>query len=307
MSSMDAVTSTKKLIQQAAKWGHKAIAITDHGVVQAFPEAMGAAKGKDIKILYGVEGYLVEDSEDIIQDANDKELSQTFVVFDIETTGFSNTNDKITEIGAVKVENFKVVDKFSELINPQKDISYKIQELTGITNDMVKDKPTIDEVLPKFIEFIGDSVLVAHNAEFDMSFISEKCRQQNIEFKNKSIDTLTLARVLLPELKRHRLNVVAKALGVPLLNHHRAVDDAQATALIFIKFLEMLDNKGAKTLQQVNEVLGKVDYTKLGTSHITLIAKNYTGLKNLYKIVSDAHVNHFYRAPRILKSGSRKV
>ena len=302
MSSMDAVTSTKKLIQQAAKWGHKAIAITDHGVVQAFPEAMGAAKGKDIKILYGVEGYLVEDSEDIIQDANDKELSQTFVVFDIETTGFSNTNDKITEIGAVKIENFKVVDKFSELINPQKDISYKIQELTGITNDMVKDKPTIDEVLPKFIEFIGDSVLVAHNAEFDMSFISEKCRQQNIEFKNRSIDTLTLARVLLPELKRHRLNVVAKALGVPLLNHHRAVDDAQATALIFIKFLEMLDNKGAKTLQQVNEVLGKVDYTKLGTSHITLIAKNYTGLKNLYKIVSDAHVNHFYRAPRILKS-----
>ena len=135
---------------------------------------MGAAKGKDIKILYGVEGYLVEDSEDIVQDANDKELSQTFVVFDIETTGFSNTNDKITEIGAVKIENFKVVDKFSELINPQKDISYKIQELTGITNDMVKDKPTIDEVLPKFIEFIGDSVLVAHNAEFDMSFISEK-------------------------------------------------------------------------------------------------------------------------------------
>ncbi|MBQ6632105.1 MAG: PHP domain-containing protein, partial [Romboutsia sp.] len=177
MSSMDAVTSTKKLIQQAAKWGHKAIAITDHGVVQAFPEAMGAAKGNDIKILYGVEGYLVEDSEDIVPDANDKELSQTFVVFDIETTGFSNTNDKITEIGAVKIQNFKVVDRFSELINPQKDISYKIQELTGITNDMVKDKPTIEEVLPKFIEFIGDSVLVAHNAEFDMSFISEKCRQ----------------------------------------------------------------------------------------------------------------------------------
>ena len=302
MSSMDAVTSTKKLIQQAAKWGHKAIAITDHGVVQAFPEAMGAAKGNDIKILYGVEGYLVEDSEDIVQDANDKELSQTFVVFDIETTGFSNTNDKITEIGAVKIENFKIVDKFSELINPQKDISYKIQELTGITNDMVKDKPTIEEVLPKFIEFIGDSVLVAHNAEFDMSFISEKCRQQNIEFKNKSVDTLTLARILLPELKRHRLNVVAKALGVPLLNHHRAVDDAQATALIFIKFLEMLEKKGAKTLQQVNEVLGKIDYTKLGTSHITLIAKNYVGLKNLYKIVSDAHVNHFYRSPRILRS-----
>lgn len=302
MSSMDALCSTKKLIERAAKWGHKAIAITDHGVVQAFPEAMGAAKANDIKVLYGVEGYLVEDSKDIIEDANDKELSQSFVVFDIETTGFSNTNDKITEIGAVKIENFEIVDNFSELINPQKDISYKIQELTGITNDMVKDKPTIEEILPKFMEFIGDSVLVAHNAEFDIGFIREKCRQQNIEFNNKSIDTLTLARILLPDLKRHRLNVVAKALGVPLLNHHRAVDDARATALIFQKFLDMLVKKGANTLKEVNEILGKVDYTKLGTNHITLLAKDYTGLKNLYKIVSDAHVNHFYRAPRILKS-----
>ena len=221
---------------------------------------MNAAKAHGIKVLYGVEGYLVEDDALIIEDANNKPLTQSFVVFDIETTGFSNTNDKITEIGAVKIENFKVVDKFSELINPQKDISYKIQELTGITNDMVADKPTIEEVLPKFIEFIGDSVLVAHNAEFDMGFIAEKCRQQNIKFNNKSVDTLTLARVLLPELKRHRLNIVAKALGVQLLNHHRAVDDAQATALIYIKFLEMLEKKGATTLSEVNEILGKIDY-----------------------------------------------
>lgn len=302
MSSMDALCPVKKLVERAAAWGHKAIAITDHGVVQAFPDAMNAAKASGIKILYGVEGYLVEDDALIIEDANDKPLTQSFVVFDIETTGFSNTNDKITEIGAVKIENFKVVDKFSELINPQKDISYKIQELTGITNDMVKDKPTIEEVLPKFIEFIGDSVLVAHNAEFDMGFISEKCRQQNIEFNNKSVDTLTLSRILLPDLKRHRLNVVAKALGVPLLNHHRAVDDAQATAFIYIKFLEMLDKKGASTLSEVNDVLGKIDYQKLGTNHITLVAQNYTGLKNLYKMVSDAHVNHFYRSPRILRS-----
>ena len=302
MSSMDAVCPTKKLVERAAKWGHKAIAITDHGVVQAFPDAMNAAKAHGIKVLYGVEGYLVEDDALIIEDANDKPLTQSFVVFDIETTGFSNTNDKITEIGAVKIENFKVVDKFSELINPQKDISYKIQELTGITNDMVADKPTIEEVLPKFIEFIGDSVLVAHNAEFDMGFIAEKCRQQNIKFNNKSVDTLTLARVLLPELKRHRLNIVAKALGVQLLNHHRAVDDAQATALIYIKFLEMLEKKGATTLSEVNEILGKIDYQKLATNHVTLIAKNYTGLKNLYKIISDSHVNHFYRAPRILRS-----
>ena len=302
MSSMDALCSTKKLVKQAAAWGHKAIAITDHGVVQAFPEAMDAGKANNIKILYGVEGYLVEDNLPVIQNANDKELSQTFVVFDLETTGFSNKNDKITEIGAVKVENFKIVDRFSQLINPQKDISYKVQELTGITNDLIKDKPTIEEILPKFVEFIGDSVLVAHNASFDMGFMQQKCREQNIEFKNTSVDTLTLARTLLPHMKRFRLNLIAKELGIPLLNHHRAVDDAEATAHIFIKFLEMIKKKGGEKLSDVNEILGDIDYTKLTTNHVTLIAKNQVGIKNLYKIVSDAHINHYHRAPRILKS-----
>lgn len=302
MSSMDALCPTKKLVKQAATWGHKAIAITDHGVVQAFPEAMDAGKSNNIKILYGVEGYLVEDNLPVIQKANDKDLSQTFVVFDLETTGFSNKNDKITEIGAVKVENFKVVDRFSQLINPEKDISYKVQELTGITNDLIKDKPTIEEVLPKFVEFIGDSVLVAHNADFDMGFMQQKCREQNIEFKNTSVDTLTLARTLLPHMKRFRLNLIAKELGIPLINHHRAVDDAEATAHIFIKFLEMIRKKGGEKLSDVNTILGDIDYTKLRTNHVTLIAKNQIGIKNLYKIVSDAHVNHFYRAPRILKS-----
>lgn len=302
MSSMDALCPTKKLVKQAAAWGHKAIAITDHGVVQAFPEAMDAGKANNIKILYGVEGYLVEDNLPVIQNANDKDLSQTFVVFDLETTGFSNKNDKITEIGAVKVENFKVVDRFSQLINPEKDISYKVQELTGITNDLIKDKPTIEEILPKFVEFIGDSVLVAHNADFDMGFMQQKCREQNIEFKNTSVDTLTLARTLLPHMKRFRLNLIAKELGIPLLNHHRAVDDAEATAHIFIKFLEMIQKKGGEKLSDVNSILGDIDYTKLTTNHVTLIAKNQVGIKNLYKIVSDAHVNHFYRAPRILKS-----
>lgn len=302
MSSMDALCPTKKLVKQAAAWGHKAIAITDHGVVQAFPEAMDAGKANNIKILYGVEGYLVEDNLPVVQNANDKELSQTFVVFDLETTGFSNKNDKITEIGAVKVENFKVVDRFSQLINPEKDISYKVQELTGITNDLIKDKPTIEEILPKFVEFIGDSVLVAHNADFDMGFMQQKCREQNIEFKNTSVDTLTLARTLLPHMKRFRLNLIAKELGIPLLNHHRAVDDAEATAHIFIKFLEMIRKKGGEKLSDVNKILGDIDYTKLKTNHVTLIAKNQVGIKNLYKIVSDAHVNHFYRAPRILKS-----
>ncbi|CEO26834.1 PolC-type DNA polymerase III [Paraclostridium sordellii] len=302
MSSMDAICPTKKLVERAAKWGHQAIAITDHGVVQAFPEAMDAGKKHGIKVIYGVEGYLAEDEVPIVKEPNKKGLDQTFVVFDIETTGFSNTNDKITEIGAVKIENFKVVDRFSELVNPEVDISYKIQELTGITNDLVSDKPTIEEILPKFLDFVGDSVLVAHNAEFDMGFISQKSREQGLEFKNKSVDTLTLARVLLPHLKRHRLNVIAKDLGIPLLNHHRAVDDAEATAHIFIKFLEMLKKQGVEVLSDVNEKLGGLDYTKIATNHITLLAKNYTGLKNLYKIVSDAHVNHFYRAPRILRS-----
>lgn len=302
MSSMDALCNTKKLVKQAATWGHKAIAITDHGVVQAFPEAMDAGKANGIKILYGVEGYLVEDNAPIIRDANDKDLSQTFVVFDLETTGFSNKNDKITEIGAVKVKNFEIVDRFNELINPEKDISYKVQELTGITNDLIKDKPTIEEILPRFMEFVGDSVLVAHNAEFDIGFINQECKEMNIEFKNKSVDTLMLARILLPHLKRFKLNNLTKELGVPLHNHHRAVDDAAATAQIFIKFLDMIEKKGAKKLSDVNEVLGGIDYTKLKTKHITLIAQNLAGIKNLYKIVSDAHVNHFYRAPRILKS-----
>ena len=302
MSSMDALCNTKKLVKQAATWGHKAIAITDHGVVQAFPEAMDAGKANGIKILYGVEGYLVEDNAPIIRDANDKDLSQTFVVFDLETTGFSNKNDKITEIGAVKVKNFEIVDRFNELINPEKDISYKVQELTGITNDLIKDKPTIEEILPRFMEFVGDSVLVAHNAEFDIGFINQKCKEMNIEFKNKSVDTLMLSRILLPHLKRFKLNNLTKELGVPLHNHHRAVDDAAATAQIFIKFLDMLEKKGAKKLSDVNEVLGGIDDTKLKTKHITLIAQNLAGIKNLYKIVSDAHVNHFYRAPRILKS-----
>ena len=302
MSSMDAICSVKGLVSRAAKWGHPAIAITDHGVVQGFPDAMNAAKKEGIKVLYGVEGYLTEDNKDAIEDANDKSLSQEFVVFDLETTGFSNINDKITEIGAVKIRDFEIVHRFSELVNPEKDISYRVQELTGITNEMVKDKPTIEEILPKFMEFVGDDVLVAHNADFDTGFIMQKCKEQGLEYKNKKVDTLMLARIMLPNLKRYKLDKVAKEVGVQLLNHHRAVDDAEATANIFIKFLGMLKKQGVEKLSDVNTVLGKVDYTKLKTHHITLIAKNQTGIKNLYKIVSDAHVNHFYRAPRILQS-----
>lgn len=302
MSSMDAICSAKKLVERAAKWGHKAVAITDHGIVQAFPEAMDAGKKFGIKVLYGVEGYFADNEASIIKNANSLPLSQTFVVFDIETTGFSNKNDRITEIGAVKIENFKIVDRFSELINPEIDIPYKIQELTGITNDLVKDKPNIEEVLPKFMEFVGDSTLVAHNSDFDTGFIREKCSQMDIEYTNEAIDTLSLARILLPKLKRYKLNNIAKELGIPLLNHHRAVDDAEATAQIFIKFLEILQKQGAINLDDINKIYEEIDYTKLNTKHMTILVKNYVGLKNLYKLISNSHINHFYRNPRILKS-----
>ncbi|SHJ44293.1 PolC-type DNA polymerase III [Tepidibacter formicigenes] len=302
MSAMDAVTSASKLIERAAKWGHKAIAITDHGVVQGFPEAMDAAKKYGIKVIYGVEGYLVNDTNPIIKNPNKLPLEQNFVVFDIETTGFSAKNDRITEIGAVKIKNFEIVDRFSVLVNPEKSIPYKVQELTGITNDMVKNEPTIEKIMPEFLEFIKGSVLVAHNADFDIGFIKENCNRLSLEFNNRFIDTIALAKELLPNLKRYKLNIVAKELNVSLENHHRAVDDAEATSEIFIKFLDMLKEKGVSTLNQVNEIFKETDYKKIRTNHITILVKNYTGLKNLYKIISQSHINYFYKNPRIPKS-----
>ncbi len=302
MSAMDAVTSCSKLIERAAAWGHKAIGITDHGVVQGFPEAMEAGKKYGIKVIYGVEGYLINDTKPIIKKPNKLPLEQTFVIFDIETTGFSNKNDRITEIGAVKIENFEIVDRFSALVNPEMEIPYKIQELTGITNEMVKKEPTIKDILPRFLEFVGDAYLVAHNAEFDMGFIKENAQRLSLSFHNGSIDTIALAKVLLPRLKRYKLNIVAKELNVSLENHHRAVDDAQATAEIYIKFLQMLREKGVNTLDEVNTTFKESDYKKIRTNHITILVKNYTGLKNLYKIISKSHINYFYKNPRIPKS-----
>ena len=302
MSAMDAICSTKALVERAASWGHKAIAITDHGIVQAFPEAMEAAQKHKIKVIYGVEGYLVNDINPIIKNANSLTLDQCFIVFDIETTGFSNTNDKITEIGAVKIVNNVVIDKFSMLVNPEKEIPYKIQELTGITNEMVKNELTIDKVLPQFLDFIATSCVVAHNAQFDIGFIKENAKRLGLKFKNESIDTITLAKVLLPNLKRYKLDTVAKELKISLVNHHRAVDDANATGEIFIIFLEMLKDKGAKVLSDVNSIFPNLDYKKLNSNHINIFAKNYEGLKNLYKIISKSHIEYFYKNPRIPKS-----
>lgn len=302
MSAMDSVVPVKKVINTAIEWGHKAIAITDHGVVQAFPDAMNASKGKDIKILYGVEAYLVDDDQEIIADANDLDFNQKFVVFDIETTGFSPINDNITEIGAVLVENGTIVENFSTFVNPEMDISYEIQGLTRITNEMVEDAPKIDEALKKFMDFAEGAVLVAHNADFDTGFISEKCKLVGIDYNHAKIDTLMLARVLLKNIKKFSLDKVCKELNINLSGHHRAVNDAAATAEVFINFIERFKKDGAEKLSDVNKIYGKVDYTKLRPTHAIIFAKNQDGLKSLYEMISDSHIEHFYKTPRILKS-----
>jgi len=302
MSAMDGVSSFTKVCERAKKWGHKAIAITDHGVVQGFPEAMDAAKKFGIKVIYGVEGYLVNDKKPILTNYEKDKKYDKFVVLDIETTGLSPINDMITEIGAVKIVNGQIVEEYNQLINPERDIPHNIVELTGITNDMVKDMPTIDKVLPKFQEFIGDSILVAHNASFDIGFLREQYKRIGRELRNPILDTLELSRNLLPQLKSHKLNTIAKYLNISLINHHRAVDDAKATAEIFIKFLELLRNKGVKNIVDVNDiVLGKNDL-KGESYHIIILVKNLVGLKNLYKLISESHLKYFYKKPRIPKS-----
>ncbi len=303
MSSMDGVCNASDLIKRAADWGHKAIAITDHGVVQAYPEALSAAKKHGIKVIYGIEGYIMNDGSSLILNCNNQTLDDTYVVFDIETTGLSFKHDKITEIGAVKIKAGEVVDKFSALVNPETRIPPKIVELTGITDDMVRGKPNISKVLPEFMDFIGDAPVVAHNASFDTSFIKENCRIQSLEFDNTIVDTLSLSRILVPKLKRYKLNVLAKHFKIKLLKHHRAVDDAVATGEIFIKLISILKDRGINNLGDINRLLsGKVDFTKLDTNHINILVKNYTGLKNLYKLVTHSHLETFYKRPRIPKS-----
>ena len=303
MSSMDGIVPPSKLIAKAAKWGHKAIAITDHGVAQAFPEAMDAGKKHNIKIIYGLEGYLVNDGVGIATGCRGIDFNSTFVVFDIETTGFSSEQDRIIEIGAVKIENGQVIDRFNELINPKISIPYKITELTSISNDMVKDCKTIEDVLPRFLDFVGDSVVVAHNAEFDTGFIKSKCRNLGLKFKNGIIDTLPLARFLFPQLKKHKLNVICDYLKISLESHHRAVDDAKATGDILLKCFDMLKEKDLNSLDQINkEYLKSFDIKKAPTYHVIILAKNQIGIKNLYKLISFSNLDYYQRRPRLPKS-----
>ena len=308
MSDMDGVSDVNDIVGCAHKWGHKAIAITDHGVVQAFPEANHFIERLDkedpFKVIYGVEAYLVDDLTDIVVRAKEQSLDDSFVVFDIETTGFSSVEDKIIEIGAVKVEGGVIVDKFSTFVNPGVPIPFEITNLTSITDEMVMESPKIDATLPEFLEFVGESVLVAHNAGFDVGFIEQNCKVLGLNSKYTYLDTVALARVLLPTLAKYKLNIVAKALGISLENHHRAVDDAGATAEIFVKFIEMLKQRGIFTLKDVNQ-FGETNpdaIKKMPTYHAIILAKNDVGRVNLYRLISMSHLTYYARRPRIPKT-----
>ena len=305
MSDMDGVSDVKDIIKRAKSWGHKAIAVTDHGVVQAYPDASHSLdKGDAFKVIYGVEGYLVDDLKDIVTDAAGQSLDGCYVVFDIETTGFSAENDRIIEIGAVRVEQGQITDRFSVFVNPKVPIPFEIEKLTGINDDMVIGEPPIEEILPRFLEFCRGSVLVAHNAGFDMSFIRKNSERQGLPCEFTVVDTVSLARVLLPQLNRYKLDTVAKALSISLENHHRAVDDAGCTAEIFVKFIAMLKDREITDLNGVNQMsaLDGDAIKKLPSHHVIILAKNEIGRVNLYRMVSWSHLNYFARVPRIPKS-----
>lgn len=308
MSQMDAVTSAGDLVNRAYKWGHKAVAITDHGVAQAFPDAMKAADkiNKDeekIKIIYGVEAYFMDDLVESVKGDADTGFDGTFICFDIETTGLSAARDKITEIGAVKVENGVITDTFSTFANPEMPIPQKITQLTGITDDMVKDAPSQSEAVSAFLEFAGDNVLVAHNAPFDTSFIAKACEDMGRDYNYTSIDTVAISRAILTDIKNCKLDTVAKFLRLGEFNHHRATDDAEMLARIFINLCHRLtDDFGITKTNDINTKIAGGDFKKLPTYHQIILVKNKTGLKNLYRLISYSHLNYFYKKPRIPKS-----
>ena len=305
MSDMDGVSEVKDIVKRAKSWGMPAIAVTDHGCVQAFPDASHALdKGDSFKILYGVEGYLVDDMKELVEHSRGQSFSDSYVVFDIETTGFSPEKNKIIEIGAVKVVNGQITDKFSTFVNPDVPIPFEIEQLTGINDNMVLSSPGIEVILPQFLEFCKDCALVAHNASFDVSFISWQAAKQGLEFEPTVLDTVAIARQLLPSLNRFKLDTVAKALNISLENHHRAVDDAGATAEIFVKFVEMLRARGVENLDQLNEMseISPDTIKKLPTHHVIILAKNEVGRINLYRLVSWSHIDYFAKRPRIPKS-----
>lgn len=308
MSAMDAITPVKEYVKRAAKWGHKAIAITDHGVAQGYPEAMQAAEelkkaGKDIKIIYGIENYFVDDMAPAVMGSKDMSFDGEFISFDIETTGLSASKDRITEIGAVKIKNGVITDSFDIFVDPQRHIPENITELTGITDEMVQGAPFEDEALRQFYDFCGDTVLIAHNAGFDTGFIRTAALRCGLPFDYTFIDSLPICRALLPELKNHKLDTVAEHLSLPPFNHHRACDDAKVLGDIFVILLNKLkEEKKISSISQINDSLGNLDVKKLRSYHQILLVKNSVGLKNLYKLISKSHLEYYYKTPRIPRS-----
>jgi len=304
MSQMDAVTPCEDLIKRAISWGWKSIAITDHGVVQAFPDAYHLLDkvGQDaIKVIYGVEGYFCPDKDSCVFDSQGQSIDTEYCILDIETTGISHFTEKITEIGIIKIKNGKEVGTFETFVNPEKPIPERIQEITHITNEMVKDAPKIEEVLPKMIEFIGNSVVVTHNTDFDVTWLKYNYEQYGYQWKNTYIDTLRLARAMYPHFPKYKLGIIAEKLGITVEVAHRALDDVKTLVQVFQKMIEEAKEKKVKKIDDFNEKF-QADYKNLPTYHIIILAKNYVGLKNLYKLVSYSHLNYFYKRPRILKS-----
>ena len=313
MSQMDAMTSATDLIKRAMKWGMKSIAITDHGVVQAFPEAhkLLGRDNPDMKVIYGVEAYLVPEKENSVTNVKGQDLDTTYCVLDLETTGFSAVTEKITEVGIMKVKNGEVIDEFSCFVNPEKPIPQRVVEVTNITDDMVKDAETIDKVFPKILEFLGDSVVVAHNAKFDVGFLKQNAKVLGYDFDYTVLDTLALAKDVFPEMKKYKLGKIADALGIVVEVAHRALDDVDTTVKVFNVMLEKLRKRGVTKLDEIDtigrdEASRKEEFKKSRTYHAIILAKNYIGLRNLYKLVSLSHLHYFYKKPRILKSLYKK-
>ncbi|MDE7136911.1 MAG: PHP domain-containing protein, partial [Ruminococcus sp.] len=305
MSAMDAVTDPVTLINRAAMWGHQAMAITDHGAVQAFPDCMYNMP-KNFKVIYGCEAYVVNDLDRplILKNPDGRSINDEIIIFDVETTGLSFSGDRLTEIGAVKLKNLQVIDSFNTKVNPEKHIPENITELTGISDEDVKDAPKEKEAIQKFMEFCGENpVLVAHNANFDTTFINKACKRSNIDFEYNWIDTLILCQVMLPEIGRHKLNYVAKKLKLGKFDHHRASDDAFMLAKIYIELIgRLVSEKHIKTLDDLNSKTNEVDVKKLKSYHQIILVRNQAGLKNLYRLVSYSNLDYFYKKPLIPKS-----
>ena len=316
MSQMDAMTSATDLIKRAMKWGMKSIAITDHGVVQSFPEAhkLLGVDNPDMKVIYGVEAYLAPDNTKSVYNGKGQSIDTTYCVLDLETTGFSAVTEKITEVGIMKVKNGEVIDEFSTFVNPEKHIPERVTEVTNITDEMVADSETIDKVFPKILEFLGDdkeTVIVAHNASFDVGFLKQNAKALGYSFDYTYLDTLSLAKDLFPDYKKYKLGKIAENLGIKVEVAHRALDDVDTTVKVFNVMVKMLKEKGAEIVEDIDKVAAseeskKEEYKKLKTYHAIILAKNYVGLRNLYRLVSLSHVDYFYRKPRILKSLYKK-